>query len=626
MNNKNKFSQFYYNTIYNFFNQFDAAKILEVDFQKPWWNIIWQQKVNILISVTFFTFQMVLITVSPIIFSYFLTSNNYNLAMYFVLFWIFMSIVQIYFSYIFDLVTVRTLASVEYCAHKVFLTVDPIHHTTRSSGQILNKISKAATSFDPLFEIFTFSILNAFFSLITVVTTISFVNLRLGIITGICLATMVIFSSWTEIVRNDIFENKQIKSDDFLKSTLVENLAQNGMIRSSFATDLQLNKTELASLVLARSNFAGWNASTLNNVLRRVIFWIFSAFLITEIFELIKINKVEPLIASGILVTYFVAYNSMAHIGAQIKNFLRSKIRITDLWKFINEFGTQSFPVLETSELNFKNTTPKSSTSPLHKGYFEASSKGISAIKLHFDYSEAVKVFEDHNLSLTFDNGLYGIIGPSGTGKTTLLSILGGQLRPVEGEIKVGGVNIYEIPDSQRRRLIGLQMQTANSLKGTLRSNLVFGLVLEDYPDDKILIKTLNNVGLWSIFGDKNGLDTIIGEGGLNLSGGQRQRLNFAGLYLRNSVYHPKVLLIDEPTSSLDEISESSITNMIIEMSQSALTIVVAHRLKTLNSAAGILDVSLLEKNNEMLFMNQSELLEGSQYYRDLTAGKVELD
>ena len=221
---------------------------------------------------------------------------------------------------------------------------------------------------------------------------------------------------------------------------------------------------------------------------------------------------------------------------------------------------------------------------------------------------------------------LYGIIGPSGTGKTTLLSILGGQLRPVAGGITVGGIDIYEIGDSQRRQLIGLQMQTATSLKGTLRNNLVFGLQPEDYPNDEILVQTLIRVGLWSIFGDKSGLDTIIGEGGLNLSGGQRQRLNFAGLYSRNSVYNPKVLLIDEPTSSLDEISESSITNMIVEMSQKALTIVVAHRLKTIESANGILDISLLSNNNSMEFLDHDKLLQNSEYYSDLITGKVELD
>ena len=519
-----------------------------------------------------------------------------------------MSVFQIGITYLFDLNIIRTMSSVEFAAHKYFLTVDPIFHSTRSSGQILNKITKACAAFDPIFEIFTFSILNAIFNLITVVAAICFVDLKLGAIIGICLFIMVTFSSWTELVRNDIFEKRTIPIDDRLKSTLVENLSQNAMIRSSFATDLQLDKTKFDSIQAFKSFIASWNASSLNNVLRRVIFWFFTAYFVSELFGLIKTSRMETVVGAALLVTYFAAYNSMAHIGAQIKNFLQAKTRIIDLWKFINSFGTQTYPVLEVLDK------------------IEVVGQGLVVSNLHFDYSEVVKIFEDHNLNLPFANGLYGIIGPSGTGKTTLLSILGGQLRPVGGEIKVGGINIYEIPDSQRRRLIGLQMQTATSLKGTLRSNLVFGLKNEDYPVDEILIDTLTRVGLWSIFKDKSGLDTIIGEGGLNLSGGQRQRLNFAGLYLRNSVYHPKVLLIDEPTSSLDEISEGSITDMIVEMAKGVLTIVVAHRLRTLESAKGILDVSLLDRNSSMEFLDHNELMQNSEYYSDLITGKAKLD
>lgn len=256
----------------------------------------------------------------------------------------------------------------------------------------------------------------------------------------------------------------------------------------------------------------------------------------------------------------------------------------------------------------------------------------ITANNLSFNYNGKTEVFSDHCLSLevekTSPNKLYGIIGPSGTGKTTLVSILGGQLNPDAGEVLVNGINIYQVPDSTRRGLITLQMQTATSLRGSLRYNLIFGLPdeAETIYSDEILVKVLKNTGLWGIFADKDGLDTLIGEGGLNLSGGQRQRLNFAALYLRAKHYKPALILIDEPTSSLDEISEKAITKMILELGKEAITLVVAHRLKTLDQAKAILDSSLVEAEKALIFHTKQELKTKSQYYQDLMSGKTTLD
>jgi len=303
----------------------------------------------------------------------------------------------------------------------------------------------------------------------------------------------------------------------------------------------------------------------------------------------------------------------------------------------------------------------------------------LLAQNLHFDYNDKTKVFENHSLKLevpeTQPNKLYGIIGPSGSGKTTLLSILGGQLKPTNGQILINQTDIYGVSDVSRRKLIALQMQTATSLRSKLRYNLLFGLpsgevdilVFKEFENeklaslknsktipnqylqkntpsktsflpplkrgirisdtnsknfeqiypDKFLIEILTKVGLWKLFEPKDGLETLIGEGGLNLSGGQRQRLNFAGLYLRIQYFEPRLVLIDEPTSSLDEISEQEITKMMQQIAQKSVTLVIAHRLKTLENSVAILDCSDLE-NKKMQFLEKPQLLQNSFYYQEL--------
>jgi ATP-binding cassette, subfamily B, bacterial PglK len=249
---------------------------------------------------------------------------------------------------------------------------------------------------------------------------------------------------------------------------------------------------------------------------------------------------------------------------------------------------------------------------------------------LNFKYNSTTTLFENHNLELetgSQESHLYGIIGPSGVGKTTLISILGGQLNPDSGQVLIDNQDVYKLDDLGRRQLLAFQAQTSTNLRGKLDYNLLFGLPTDkEIYTDEDLISVLKSVGLWKLFEEKDGLKTLIGEGGLNLSGGQRQRLNFAGLFLRAKYFQPKLIIIDEPTSSLDEISEKAITNMIDELAKNSLTLVVAHRLKTLDKAVGILDMSRAKLDKNLVFYNKNDLIRVSPYFKNLLEGNLELD
>ena len=175
-------------------------------------------------------------------------------------------------------------------------------------------------------------------------------------------------------------------------------------------------------------------------------------------------------------------------------------------------------------------------------------------------------------------------VGPSGAGKSTLVKLLVGLYQPQEGEILVNDVNSNNIDMTGLRNQISFVTQDTQLFAGTIRENLAF--VAPNATEEDMLV-ALTKASCSNIL-DKggNGLATLIGEGGLKLSGGEKQRLSIARALLR----HPHLLIFDEATSSLDSITEESITDTIRQLSaeREQITIMIAHRLSTIIHATRI--------------------------------------
>ncbi len=171
-------------------------------------------------------------------------------------------------------------------------------------------------------------------------------------------------------------------------------------------------------------------------------------------------------------------------------------------------------------------------------------------------------------------------VGPSGSGKTTLVKLLVGLYRPKSGGIFYNNVDITEADLEEIRGQIGLVTQDTQLFAGTIRDNLKFAN--PEAEDDEIL-SALNKSAADSLMERAtNGLDTVIGEGGVKVSGGEKQRLSIARALLRD----PKLLVFDEATSSLDSLTEEQITSTIRELSEKEqITVLIAHRLSTIMHA-----------------------------------------
>ena len=168
-------------------------------------------------------------------------------------------------------------------------------------------------------------------------------------------------------------------------------------------------------------------------------------------------------------------------------------------------------------------------------------------------------------------------VGPSGAGKTTLVKLLVGLYRPSHGQILYNGVSSADVDLDRFRERIGFVTQDAQLFSGTIRENLLF--VRPEATDEQCL-DVLRRAAAQSMLNRADqGLDTVIGEGGMKISGGEKQRLSIARALLRN----PHLLVFDEATSSLDSLTEEEISRTMRDVAASSdvITVLIAHRLST---------------------------------------------
>jgi len=222
----------------------------------------------------------------------------------------------------------------------------------------------------------------------------------------------------------------------------------------------------------------------------------------------------------------------------------------------------------------------------------------VTSVKGHFIFDNVSFSYEKgsqyaiNNLTLEINPGeSVAFVGESGSGKSTLMNLVIGFRRPLKGRILIDGKNMQELDLRQYRKFLAVVPQNTILFSGSVRENIMYGI-------DKI-----SDSEIWNILDAANaskfvsklpkGLDTRLGEGGARLSQGQRQRIAIARAFIRD----PKVIVLDEATSSLDVLSESLIKEALRRLIKGRTTLIVAHRLATISDA----DRIVVLKNGECI-------------------------
>ena len=185
-----------------------------------------------------------------------------------------------------------------------------------------------------------------------------------------------------------------------------------------------------------------------------------------------------------------------------------------------------------------------------------------------------------HDISLDISPGeTVAFVGSSGSGKSTMLNLVLGFVRPTAGRILLDGVDMQDLDLRTVRQSVSVVPQESVLFEGTIRENIAYGL--DDVSDDRLRAALRDANAAEFVDRLPDGWDTVVGERGARLSGGQRQRLAIARALVRD----PRILLLDEATSALDPESEELVKEALNRLMKGRTTLVVAHRLSTIRQA-----------------------------------------
>ncbi len=198
-----------------------------------------------------------------------------------------------------------------------------------------------------------------------------------------------------------------------------------------------------------------------------------------------------------------------------------------------------------------------------------------------FWYNEEQPVLQDVSLSVQ-PGEMIALVGPTGSGKTTLVNLIARFYDPVHGVVKIDGFDVKTVTQESLRRQIGFVLQDTVLFTGTIWDNIAYGRPEASHND---IVKAAEAANAMEFIDKLDGkFDAVVGERGLTLSGGQRQRIAIARAIVRNS----PILILDEPSSGLDAGSEQLVFEALDRLMAGKTSIVIAHRLSTIRSASCI--------------------------------------
>ena len=466
------------------------------------------------------------------------------------------------------------------------LDLDLAFLETQPTGRLVTRLTNDVQNMHEMFTSVMVTLFNDILRLVGILVVLFFINVRLAlmmmIFVPLSLAVTVVFAKLAREKFRDI-RSQLSRINSFIQESV------------SGITIIQLFGRQAA----AKSHFSVLSQEYLQRTLKQIR--LFAAFMpLTELLSSTAIGLIlwyggTEIIGRNLTIGELVAFLAYMRLFFQPLRELSQKYSIVQSALASAE---RIFTMLD------RQRQIREASSPVSLGDIKGR---LTFDHLTFGYEDDKPVL--HDLSLTVEPGkTVAIVGTTGSGKSTLISLLMRFYEPQQGTISIDGVTIDKLRLKELRTTIGVILQDVFILQDTLLANIV----MDSGCSREYVLEVLQQTGM-SRFLDllPNGLDTIIGEGGHELSTGEKQLLSFARVLCRN----PKILILDEATAFIDSVTEDILEQAIEDSFSGKTSIIIAHRLSTIRRADHII---VMDHGRIIEQGSHGELIARSGHYAEM--------
>ena len=456
-------------------------------------------------------------------------------------------------------------------------------------GEITTRLT---SDIDGIQDIFNTTVINTLSSCVVLVSTaivLITMNWKLAIVGMIILPTFIIPTRKVGKVKWKIATHSQEKISE-LYQIIQETLSISGAIITKIFTKekdeyekFKQTNEEVIGLQIRESLVGRWFRMTISTFLAMgpMLIYFYGGYLF-----------VKGEISIGSIIAFVALLGRLYSPVSQLSNIHIDVTRSLALFQRIFEYFDQKQEIEDKLEATSLELI-------LGRVDFE---------KVYFSYNSRVQVLEDISFSVN-PGTMVALVGSSGAGKTTITNLIPRLYEVIQGSIKIDGRDIREVTLESLRKQIGIVMQEPYLFNDTIEENLRYG---KSNATQEELIKACKAAYIHDfIMTLPDDYKTVVGNRGIKLSGGEKQRVSIARVLLKN----PRIIILDEATSSLDSVSEMYIQKAMVPLLKNRTSFVIAHRLSTILASDQIF---VIENGKVAEIGTHAELIKKDGLYRQL--------